>query len=191
MKKIKIRASSRGGKLLHSRRKNAEKRDERGKRGNRLRSPGVVGDVPLALLASNGTLLSNGSLTYYAPGEPPTIVSFSPAGGACSASSAELTVVARNVAPTASLRCGFGELGNSAAAFVGASRASLAASEGEVRCTPPPSALLGGTLLISAARAQSNWWSVGEVKRTSNVIVAQRRRLKLPPKDKNKRTFAF
>ena len=36
-------------------------------------SPGVVGDVPLALLASNGTLLSNGSLTYYAPGEPPTI----------------------------------------------------------------------------------------------------------------------
>ena len=38
-------------------------------------SPGVIGDVPLALLASNGTLLSNGSLTYYAPGEPPTIVS--------------------------------------------------------------------------------------------------------------------
>ena len=114
-------------------------------------SPGLLGDVNVALHDAGGQSLGvrlgslerqnhmqfahstqhhrlpsaqNGTLTYFAAEQPPTVFDFIPIGADCSSGRAVVRVRGRNFAPTAGLTCLFGELGESPANFTAASRAA-------------------------------------------------------------------
>ena len=103
-------------------------------------SPGLLGDVKVALHTAGGQELGNSTLTYFADEQPPAVLDFAPIGADCSSGHAVVRVRGRNFAPTSGLTCSFGEAGESGANFSAASRGAEGASEAVVECAVPATA---------------------------------------------------